>query len=1049
MVSIVENGKFKLVKLCLTALVLSAAILFSPNSAMGRWASSELAPIHIKRRDANIFVQADGTFKLTGTLELKVNTPLGRKLMAAFRFPLGDELEELKITSAEILEATKNRAIENAQIVLRDNDVAKTSTNPVLFRRDQSYVIPFGDLPVGTVTKITYEIQTKRSRVPGLFSKTFEWGREYPELTSSLTFESKEILYFDVSKAARSTLIFARGRQPDGNHVWKVDLKNPVFIRAENEQGGMISTATVPRLQISSKSSWSAIVDALAKNFTQESTDIFPRDFQKIVDEAKTITKLEDRLNRIIELLHQTVNYSREWSKNAGEYKPQRLSNLVLLKNQSKRGDAKDFAFATVAILRQLGYDADVALVWKQSPTEKVWIDETPTAPSLDLFNHVIVRLNDDGRIRYFDPSNSVAFSEGFLSDVGGSWALTLQDKTGAKAILEKLPDEASIVSQIKINQTLDLRPDSSIVGSGTVKVEGPLAAELKQVYFGQGATQIEPYLRALFGLSVKGDSGSPMIRVNTQDRRGKNFDLSFSYLAQNSFALHGQHREFDLASPGLAGVPLLANGERGTDVILSRNLTFEIETKITGGEIADETNNSCLALTSFASMLRETRVGSGAFTISDHIQFKTNRISAGAMRTPMFKNELAAYTGCLMRTRTAVGPRPAFEKARLGLSPQEVSALKKPAATVTLQDLQTLEDISSPQLRPVISTKEWLAARDMLRKNSRSPEVLLEYANALLKTGRVSAFSGDIYLPEHVAEAAKLFSAAGVQKIKSAKFHRVHALMLLATNRLKEATVAVQNAIALEKGQAKDSLLAGQIYARLGDENRAEVWLKLATTQRASKSMKITAIQALADLRLRQRKFQDFISLYKQAIDELPTNAWTYYDFAKRLNEAKLWDLSIEQARKALSLMKFPEAEGLLANSLIRKAEGLYFAAPGIPAADPKILEQAEALAVECLKYNRSEILAYRIAGHVTFLKAVAGDYGSLIATQSYLAKAVELGSDDSWIQERLNVANQALETSRPMAQLWSTYLATKTRVPAAKSAPTADPMMMRFPVR
>lgn len=969
--------------------------------------------------------------------------------MAAFRFPVGDELEQLKIISAEVLDVKKNRSIPPNQINLRDVDTRGPSA--ALFRNDQAYSIQFGDVPVGTVTKISYEIEFKKPRIPGVFSKVFEWGREYPELASALTIESKEPLYFDISKAARTTLSLSKGKQPDGTYLWKIDLKNPIFVKPEGEQGGILSTAYVTRLQISNKNSWVPVVDALGKNFTQESTDIFPRELQKIVDETKPIAKLEERLNKIIEMLHQTVTYTRDWSKDNGGYKPQRLSNLVLLKGQMKRGDSKDFAFATVSILRALGYDADAALVWRQSPSEKLWIDETPTTPSLELFNHVIVRLNDQGKPRFFDPTNPVAFGDGFLSDVGGSWALTLRDKPGAPATFERLPNEASMASQIKVVHTLDLRPDASIVGSGTVKVEGPLAAELKQVYFAQGATQVEPYLRSLFGLGMRTESASPMIRVNTQDRRGKNFELSFSYLAPNAIIARGQHREFDLSSPGLAGVPLLSAPDRATDVILSRNLTLEIETKVIGGEIADETNTSCLALTSFASLLRETRVGIGSFTVSDHVQFKTDRISSATMRTQKFKNEMGAYTGCLMRTRASVGPRPAFEKSALNLSPTEIATLKKPAAMITLQDIKVLDEVSSQQLDLLISTKTWLAAREMLRRNVRSAPVMLEYANALLEVGRVQTPEGVAYLDDHVTEAAKLFGAVGVQDGKNAKFNRVHATMLLATGRPNEAIVALQNAMALEKGQAKDSLLAGQIYLKMGNEAKADASLKLAAMQSGSKSLHITAIEVLADLRLRQKKIPEFIALYKQAIAEAPNNAWIYNDFAGRLQEARLWDLSIEQSRKALSLLRFPEAELLLASTLMRKAESLYFSAPGIPTADPRTLEVAELLAIECLKYNQSEVLAYRIAGHATFIKAMNGDYGSLIATQSYFAKAISLGADDPWIQERLAIANQALETSRPMNQLWAAHMATKTRIPAASKGPTInpDPGTMRFPTR
>lgn len=1024
-----------------------------PIVSNARWASSEQAPLHIKRLDETVTVNVDGTWKSSGVVEVKVNTQAGRALLATYKFPALDENEQIKFLSAEILDQGKTRTVATNLILPRDIELP--NPEPRIFRSQQNYVIPFGDSSVGAIAKIEFEIESKKTRIPGLFSRTFEWGRKYPQLAGTLTFESKEQLFIDVSKGARSVLSFSKGRQADGTTVLKVEQKKPVFVKAESEQGGLITTAVVPRVQIANKNSWQAVADALAPGFSLTSQDIFPRDLQKIVDQVKPISNLNERLDRMIELLHQTANYTREWSTSGGGLTPNKLLEFVQLKGQSRRADSKDFAFAAVAVLRALGYDADVALVWRQSPTEKVWIEETPTTPSLEIFNHAMVRLLDGGRPRYFDPTNSIPFGEGFLSDVGGSWALTLKDQKGKPAIFERLPNEAPVTSMIKINQTLDLRPDASIVGSGTVKVEGPLAAELKQVYFAQGALQVEPYLRSLFGLALKTESVSPMIHVNAQDRSGKSFDLKFSYLAPNVLIHRGQYREFDLTSPGLAGVPLLASPDRATDVILSRNLTLEVETKVVGGEIADETNTSCLALTSFASLLRETRTATNSFTLSDHVQFKVDHIPTSAMKTQKFQNEISAYSNCLLRTHAIVGPRPAFEKSQLGLSPSEVAVLKKPATLVTLQDIRLLDEVNSPQLNMLIGTKTWLAAREMLRRNLRSPPVMLEYANALLQTGRVQTAHGDAYLIDHVTEAAKLFGAVGVQGGKTAKFHRVHATMLLATDRPNEAIVALQNAIALEPGQGKDALLAGQIYLRLGQEAKAETWLRLATRQKGSKSLRLTAIENFAEFRLKQKRIQDFVALYKLAISESPGNAWIYYDFSKQLATVKLWDLAIENARKALSLSRFAEGEALLAQVLIRKAESIYFVAPNIPTADPRVLDAAEVLALECLKYTRSEILAYRIAGHATFMKAIGGDYGSLIATQSYFAKARELGANDPWIDARLAAANQSLETSRPIAQIWTAYVAAsqaaaRNRVPAAKSpAATVDPGTLRFPVK
>lgn len=1014
-------------------------MLFATPLALGKLASLENAPLHIKRHDITVTVAPNSSWTAKGSLEIKVNTDQGRAIMAAYRFPFGDERETMKITSAIVLEPTSNREIPAASIVVRDYDPGPLARTP-LFTATKSLIVPFGDLAPGTSVKIEYEKELKQPRIAGLFSMVFEWGLDYPILAGTLSIESKEKLYFDISKAARSYISFSQGRQANGTSIWKADLKSRIYVKPEGEQGGILSTAMVPRLQVSNKNSWAPVLDVLIPKYNPPVAEAIPPELQKIIDQVKPIVKVEDRLNKVIELMNQTAVYVRDWQATDEGFTPQKLS----LFTSGKRGDSKDFAYATTIVLRALGHPADVSFVWRQSPSEKLWIEDNLTTPSLTLFNHAIVRVNDQGKTRYFDPTNQIPFAEGFLSDVGGSWSLTL---TSNSRPFERLPAEAPVTSTIKITHNIDLRPDASLVGSGTVNVNGPLAAELKQVYLAQGATAVEPYLRSLFGLAANTDSASPMIRVNTQDRRGRILEINFSYVAGSSITTRGPYREFNVATPGLAGVPLLANSNRATDVILSRNLTIESETKITGGDIADETNTSCLALTSFASLVRETKTGIGYFTLNDHVQFKTDRIPIGNMKTTAFQNEMTAYANCLSRTRLSVGPRPAFEKSPFVLSAEEVAALKKPIASMNLQDIKVLDQIRTPQLNMLISTKVWLAAREMLRHPNPSAQVILEYTNALMQTGRTVVDDKDLFLRDHVTEAARLFGSSAVQGSKTAKFHRVHALMLVATDRLPEALIALKNAMDTEKNQAEDSLFAGRINLRLGQDERAETWLKLASTQAGSRSTRVDALENLAFLRLRQRKIPEFIAIYRQAITESPRNAWLYYEFAKHLAAIRMWDLSIENSRKALTIISpFREAETVLAEALIRKAETFYYSSPGIPTSDPVQLAQADKLAVESIRYNRQEPLAYRIAGHVTFLKALSGDYSSLIATQAYFAKAIELGANEVWIQERYNAANQALEQSRPIAQIWAAYAAAaaRNRVPANRgevAPPTRSP--------
>lgn len=1027
----VFNRHFRVLRVYAGALV-GVALTLAPGPAWARWTPIDSAPLHIARHDRFVTVAEDGSWTLRGDLFLRLNTDAGQSLLASYEFPISDKLEVLKITAIEVTEPRqKPRAVPLTLLLMKDVD-KKNPAEHRLFLPELRPVIPFGNLPTGTLAKITYEVEQKKLRIPGLFSYDVLWGNEYPELAGTLTIESKSPLYLDISSAARKHLALSQGRLPNGLNVWKADIRSPLYFKPENELGGILSTSLIPRIQISNQKSWAKVVEVLAPRFATPTTPL-PTTITEIVEAAKAVPKFESRINKIIELLNRSIAPGQEWTEADEGFTPQSLAVTV----GSKRGRSKDLAFAAVTILRALGYGADVALVWKQSPTEKIWIEETPRTPSLRLFNHALVRVSDRGRPRYFDPTHSVPFGEGVLSDVAGSWALTL---TSAAGNFERLSTETPIVSHIKITQNLDLRPDQSIVATGAVKIEGPLSAELKQLYFNRGSADVDPYLRSLLGLTLRSELSNPLLQVNSEDRNGHTFDLNFSYLANGAIRSSGTYRDFELVPAGLTGVPLLASPDRETDVIMARNLTIEVETRIVGGELSDETNTSCMALTSFASIVRETKTQVGLFTISDHIQFKTDRITALKMRTPTFQSELQKYTNCLTKSRVSVGPRPAFERSPVGLAPHEIAALKKPIAVMNLQDVKILEEIATPQLQSLISTKIWLATREMLRRNTKSPAVMLEYANALLETGRVTGTSGDTFLADHVSEAAKLFGAVGIQKGASAKTNRVHATMLIATGRFKEAVIALQNAMTLEKGQARDALVMGQIYMRLGDATKSQEWLTKAATLAGSKSTRLRAIEIFADLRLSQNRLSDFIALYRQAIRESPTNAWTYHEFARKLHGLKQWDLSLENSRRSLEILRFPEAEKLLAETLMKKAASLFYTAPGIVTVDPKAVEESERLALECLKYTRNEELPFRIAGHAAFIKALAGDYGSLIATQSYFSKAIERGANDAWIKDRHTAANQALATRRPIAQVWATYIEEKKRGPAAKTVPTSS---------
>lgn len=1009
--------------------------MLSPLDADAAWLKIEDAPLHIRRHDRVIQVapiSQGGTFRLNGVLELKINNDQGRALVSRYKFPIGDELEDVKIHSAEFFEPMTGNTPSLSKAVGPDGiflePIEDKSIKPLFpFDPMRNWIIRFGDLKVGSILRITYEISSRQARILGLFSRSFTWGTEYPELSGSISIESKEQIFIDASRSARQkenpVLAFTQGRLPDGQNLYKIELKSPVYRRFDGEQGGAISTAQIPRVQVSNQSSWVGVLDVLVPRFQPPLNDPLPSEVSQIVDAAKAIPTLNEKINLVVERLQQAVRFTGEWSRLEGGLTPQNISDIV----RQKKADSKDFAYLTSVALRAAGVQADVALVWKQSPSERLFIEEMPTTPSMHSFNHAVVRVLDQGKTRYFDPSIPVVYTEGPLSDVQGSWALTL---TRAGSNFERIPIESPQATNVKITQTFEVRPDTSVSASGRVAVEGPMAAELKILSLNQGQQQIEPYIRSLFGLATKAPQIVPMLQIENRDRKGRNFDINFTFVGTGLVAIRGEQRDVDLSVPGIAGLPSLAATERATDLIMSKNLNLEIETRFRNTAVSDETATSCISLTSFASVIRETRETPDGFIVAENIRFKQDRIPANSIQSKVFKSELASYLGCISRSKVAVGPRPPYEDPMFSLSPEEASSLKKPLSLFNLQDAKALSMIDSRQLNPVIRNKIFLSMREMLRRGINSPQVRLEYVDALVTSGLTSDGS---YLPLHLKEAGKLFLTLDKDLLKSARYHRVHARMLLADRRPKEALVAIQNAITLEKDSPIDAIMLAEIHQALGNKSQVESELTRAANLRGPRATKISALERLAQFYLANKNASEFSKAYSRAIFDAPRNPWLYGGLAWGQIEFKQFDQAIQNARRAAQMMRSSEFEQTLAFALLKKAESIYFVRPGVATTDATTVAAAEALAIECLKYSRNYALAFRIAGHASFIKAMAGDYASLIATQSYLAKAVEMGLNDAWTTERYQAASQALSTGASIASIWNALESAKrARVPA-----------------
>lgn len=1002
--------------------LLFAAIMMTPVSGHARWAIPEQAPLQIVRNDQAISVAQNGTWTLRGFLEIKVNSDSGRALVAPFRMPDRDDLEETHIVSAEITEGSSTRVVPNTQF--KSRQVEQKAGRP--FASQKAIEIDFGDAALGANLRIEYEVFNNKNRIADLFSMAFIWGQTYPELKSNITIESFTPLTFDISKAATRLLEFKEGRSKDGTRLrWEFGLKAPVYRRLDGELGGLSTTELIPRVQISNQKNWSVIASPLTAIFEKQLQTPLPPELKKIAAES-SIGRLEDRINSALEKTRRIISRRSDWSPEDNSLGLTSLQEIV----KRRSADPKEYAMVIVAILRAMGIPAHPALAWREPQTERLIIEEKPTAPGFQIFNHVLVRWGTE-RPRYFDPSLSVSFADGYLTSVGGSWALPLITNS---AELEYLPLNDPAPSNVRIQQQLEPRADLTTHIQGTVTITGPLAAELKQLYYTAGSSRTEPYLRQLFGIGLQSTS-QPMVRVTDADTVGTHMEISFNSIQDAAVKPSGSVRYVTFPVPGLLSSPLFATPDRVSDVGLIRNLAVDIDTSIRGAPVSDEAPSSCLSLNRFASIVRETIATPQSATIKDNIRFKTGRITPDEMNSESFKKELVSYTSCLSRNSVAFGPRPNYSDPKWGMSdtPQRIlSVLSKSPTNLSLTEIHALSDLGTSRITQAVQSKVWLGLRSVLRQTAKDPtlnhRILLEYAKSILRLGQLEDES---YLPEHVAEAAKIFTDIAKPLEKNAELHRLHFILLYATERYKEAFIALKNATTLEPSQLQDQVYLSMLYVKLGKTVLAETTLESAVIADGPANWKARAYQTLAEIKLAQKNVAQFEKLVEQAIRLEPQNPWLRYNYAQQLFLLKNWDKAIAQCKSAISITPLPLAENLLARTLMNKALTYYYsgsAETSPPTTNPKQLEQAERLALEAIRYSPRDGTAYRIVGHAAFEKALNGDYASLIAAQNYLSKASDILGNDDWIQERLFYANQALHSGKKLQTLW------KARVPAGK---------------
>lgn len=394
------------------------------SAAQARWLTIEEADAVIEDHHVDVEIEKNGNANLTTEIKFRIQNEKGRDAWGTMRFQYSP-----KNMSFDVVEAyTINDGVKT-KVAAKDIVDTALHASEIGFDEKHEVVVPFSKVQVGSV--LSYKIKSKifHPFIEGRFADEYFLGDRVADKNFELNIKSARKVFWSMNDPDSALTLEKNENSESNRYQYKVHLNKPVFKQVGGEAHPYIPSSLRTWIVVSTEATYADFYRDLANRYEQLYADALPREFEATVAKAKKISskdftkdasKDEEsdvvKFNLVLSDVSDLIRYMGDWREVDGGYVPHRVSEVV--KNQY--GDCKDLAMLTSRILRELGYDARVAVVYRG-------VNPPPLSgvPYL-AFNHAIVSVKVKDRYYWLDPTNFQAFAQGVFDDLVDRDALIL-----------------------------------------------------------------------------------------------------------------------------------------------------------------------------------------------------------------------------------------------------------------------------------------------------------------------------------------------------------------------------------------------------------------------------------------------------------------------------------------------------------------------------------------------------------------------------------------------------------------------------------------------
>lgn len=489
-------------------------ILISPSLSYARWATHDDAPFETDFVNASRKVNKDGTYEEVVELQRTVLKESGRAEAAKHIMTYNGDCSKITILEAKTLYQGKEYKVKKDMI--EDKPLASDKQG---FDESRQVFIGFPKTEIGAKIYLKYKLVVSKVSLQNAYSDILDFGNNSYDSRASIKIQSAIPLNIKVNDPEK-VLKVQTDKDKNFNNV-EITLTKPIYHAVVNEAAGSIDPQYLTWVSLSSMEKREDIANLLSKDYGKVVSQPLPAVFLDIVKVAAEKKDQREQINTVTSILSEKVQYLGDWRSVAGRVIPRDLNTIAT----SQVGDCKDMAASTVAMLRKLGYKADVALVYRGVEL----MHEVQTLPDMAEFNHAMVKVSsNDGKTIWIDPTNFVSMAGGIFPDIANRMALVLDPD---KPTYERIPNITYDQAQISINQELRVKKDNILEHTSQLTLKGESAIDFTGVTLQASTKTVEDEIFKTMSGSYLNDKNKRGIHLpDLSSRIVKDLNIKLSY---------------------------------------------------------------------------------------------------------------------------------------------------------------------------------------------------------------------------------------------------------------------------------------------------------------------------------------------------------------------------------------------------------------------------------------------------------------------------------------------------------------------------------------